>query len=243
MNTAANQNDNLDLEKIKDRIAKLLRMADDAGSPNEAAIAAGRARALMDKYQIAAFDAHAQVKDSFSAQGASIYFNEIPAYMSSLAVSVAKYNDCQARYEKAPMFGEHQGKQRVTFQGYTQDVEFAIQMYKRLLKICERLACEYVKAKGETSVNAITRLKVQFKYGAMIEINNRLHQMTAERDAITSSAGTSLVIVKAKGVEGEFGKVNYGRGREVTVSTHADAEARRQGHVKGATIEITPSVK
>ena len=42
------------IHKVKDRIAKLsLRMADDAGSPgNEAAIAATRARKLMDQYQL-----------------------------------------------------------------------------------------------------------------------------------------------------------------------------------------------
>jgi hypothetical protein len=69
---ATNQNlkkceimENVDLEKIKDRIAKLLRMSQDASSPNEAAIAAGRARALMDKYQIEAFDANNQVKEVF----------------------------------------------------------------------------------------------------------------------------------------------------------------------------------
>ena len=38
-----------EFQKIKERIAKLLAMARDASSPNEAAIAAQRARSLMDK--------------------------------------------------------------------------------------------------------------------------------------------------------------------------------------------------
>ncbi|NNK82763.1 MAG: DUF2786 domain-containing protein, partial [Flavobacteriaceae bacterium] len=38
-------------EKIVTRIENLLRMAEDSSSPNEAAIAAVRAKKLMDKYQ------------------------------------------------------------------------------------------------------------------------------------------------------------------------------------------------
>lgn len=45
-----------DIEKILETIRKLLRMAGDAGSPNEAAIAAGRARKLMDKYRVSLSD-------------------------------------------------------------------------------------------------------------------------------------------------------------------------------------------
>src|SRR5271165_781011 len=106
--------ENVDLEKIKDRVAKLLRMAADCASPNEAAIAAGRARALMDKYQIEAFDANNHVKDTFGVGVGSGYFKKLPTYMVALAVAVAKYNDCQGRYENAD-FGQDYGKKRVVF--------------------------------------------------------------------------------------------------------------------------------
>ena len=39
-------------EKIIERIKKLLRLAEDNSSPNEAMIAAKRARSLMDQHQI-----------------------------------------------------------------------------------------------------------------------------------------------------------------------------------------------
>ena len=38
--------------KIMERVRKLLAMAKDATSPHEAAIAARRARSLMDKHQL-----------------------------------------------------------------------------------------------------------------------------------------------------------------------------------------------
>jgi len=136
--------ENVDLEKIKDRIAKLLRMSQDASSPNEAAIAAGRARALMDKYQIESFDANNQVKEVFGVEPASGYFKDLPTYMSTLAVAIAKYNDCQAKYEDAE-FGQNYGKKRVMFLGYKNDVDLAIAMFDRLLKIIDKLSREYIR--------------------------------------------------------------------------------------------------
>ena len=41
-----------DEDKLIDRIRKLLALAEDAASQNEALIAARRARSLMDKHQI-----------------------------------------------------------------------------------------------------------------------------------------------------------------------------------------------
>lgn len=42
----------MNIDKVKDRIRKLLAMARDAASPNEAAIAARRAQKLMETYQL-----------------------------------------------------------------------------------------------------------------------------------------------------------------------------------------------
>jgi len=67
--------------------------------------------------------------------------------------------------------------------------------------------------------------------------------MTAERDALTYSGGTSLVISKKKDVESEFGKVRYGTSRGIAVSGNAEKEARRVGHVKGSSVEITPNIR
>jgi acetylglutamate synthase len=233
--------ENVDLEKIKDRVAKLLRMAADSASPNEAAIAAGRARALMDKYQIEAFDANNQVKDVFCTGVGSSYFKNLPTYMSTLAVQIAKYNDCQGRYENAD-YGHDYGKQRIIFNGYKQDVDLAVEMFSRLLTAINRLARQYVRGLKDAPADPM-RLIIQFKMGAVAEINMRLRTMTAERDAITSSGGTSLVVAKKEGVEKEFGRVKYSSSSGVVVSGAAEQEARRVGHVKGASIEITKSVR
>ena len=61
----------VEMAKIQDRVQKLLNMAKDASSPNEAMIAMERARRLMDKYQIEETDLE-QVEENRFGGGQSI---------------------------------------------------------------------------------------------------------------------------------------------------------------------------
>jgi hypothetical protein len=232
------------IEKIKDRIAKLLRMAQDASSPNEAAIAAGRARKLMDEYQIDAFDVSQRVQEEFGVFGATKYFKKMPTYMSILSVAVAKYNDCQARYDYGRIdFGVDIGAEgeRVLFQGYKSDSELAGQMFERLIGAVNRLCKEYLTAQGFATYQVA--LGLQFKEGAVQAILQRLATMTAERDQITvGAAGNSLVVVKKQGVDAHFGEVKYGSSKARVGRSKGEMDARTNGYVKGSTVEITPMV-
>src|SRR6478609_1846278 len=130
--------EHLALDKIKERIAKLLAMSRDASSPNEAAIAAGRARKLMDQYQLQEFDLAKALKEEFGSIPATHFSRGMPVYMQTLAVAVAQYNDCAARFEsgwmardKRDVINPKRGK-RIAFVGYKDDAELAGQMYVRL---------------------------------------------------------------------------------------------------------------
>ena len=54
--------------KIMERIQNLLRMAEDTSSPNEAAIAARRAEALMRKHQLTQVDVMVKNLDGDSVE-------------------------------------------------------------------------------------------------------------------------------------------------------------------------------
>lgn len=224
-------NENIDLAKIKDRIAKLLRMAADSSSPEEAAIAAGRARSMMDKYQIDAMDV-SSLNEVFLSKNASMMLKNFPVWMQVLGVQVARYNDCQAVYE----YGNHEvsgigGAKAIQFRGYTSDVELAIEMYKRLCEAVDRLAVEYQKERGIEKYDP--KIGAQFKSGAATAIIGNLGAMTVEREKIEhSTKGTALVAFKAKAVEAEFGKVNYS-----SVNT-GDSVHSQHGYVRGAKVEI-----
>lgn len=243
--------DSQDLEKIKDRIAKLLRMAADASSPNEAAIAAGRARKLMDQYQLDSFDVGNRITEEFASEPGSRFFAAIPQYMSIFAVAVAKYNDCQARFEsghvtyKKKDTDPKQWGKRIVFMGYKSDVQLAIQMFEQLNEVVNRLCKEWMNSQGLTSYSV--RIGGQFKLGAFGAIGSRLNEMTTKRDEITSDVGSTgaLVVIKKAAVDEKFGAAKYGNSktRAVDMSDHMEVEARRTGRAKGSVIEIVKSVE
>lgn len=228
------------LDKIKVRIAKLLRMAQDSSSPEEAGIAAGRARALMDKHQLDAMDIGEQ-KEEFLAMAATACLKAIPTYMSTLAVAVAQYNDCQARYENGVhAIRTHENGKYVTFLGYTSDVQLAVEMYKRLLGNINKLCKAYLKELGYDEYDAA--LGGQFKIGAASAIISTLKSLTAERDALVAKAGTSLVTVKKSGVEGHFGVTKYANVKSRAL-THGEQQAKARGWVEGSKVQVSTAVR
>lgn len=238
------------LDKIKDRIAKLLRMAADSSSPNEAAIAAGRARALMDQHQLDAHDVADRTEDVFASQAASGKYKTIPRYMSILAVAVAQYNDCQAKYEMHYVSNADQTstveKKCVQFLGYKSDVDLGIQMFDRLLKIIDKLAKTHVQEVmplEKPGSDEMIRVSALFKMGASEELVSRLQQMTITRDAIVyTGTSTSLVLTKTKAVDAHFGKATYSRDRARRMSG-AEQDARNAGRAAASTVVITQAVK
>ena len=240
-----------DLEKIKDRIAKLLRMAADASSPNEAAIAAGRARKLMDQHQLDEFDVGNRIQEEFAAEPGSRFFAAIPTYMSIFAVYVARYNDCQARFESGKVTYKKkagdplQTGKRIMFMGYKSDVQLAIQMFEQLNDAVNRLCKEWMNSKGLTAYSV--RIGNQFKLGAFGTLGNRLDEMTTKRNQITSEVGSTgaLVVIKKAAVDEKFGEVNYGKAntRALDHSDYLEVEANKTGRIKAGTIEIVKSVE
>jgi hypothetical protein len=241
-----------DIEKVKERIAKLLKMAADESSPNEAAIAAGRARALMDKYQLDAFDIGNRIEEEFGAIPATRFYAAIPQYLSVLSVAVARYNDCQARFENGTVDYKKkdddikQRGKRVTFLGYKSDVDLAAQMLDRLHDAINRLCKEHLRDRGYDKYPV--RIGGAFKTGAVMTIIQRINAMTAERDALTTNAtasgpGTSLVVLKKAAVDDHFGNVEYDGVRYKTPEDAAEHEALQTGKIRGATVEINRLVQ
>jgi hypothetical protein len=231
-----------DLAKIKDRIAKLLSMAADSSSPNEAAIAAGRARSLMDKYQVSEFDVTKKVETEFATLPAFPDFDDqLDMFRAHLSVAVATYNDCIARYEYTLLSkprGLVKGK-RVLLMGFKSDVELAAQMYARLIQNIERLRKVWFKEQG---IKYTTRLGRNFADGAVAIITQRLNAMTKERDTVLIGTGTSLMVIKKEAVEDHFGEAKYGKASPRKKVSAVGVAALMAGRKAGASIEIVPLV-
>ncbi len=179
------------LAKIKERIAKLLAMAKDAASPNEAAIAAQRARKLMDQYQLDEYDISEAAPDVFAEEAVGIVRASVPTYLGTLAVAVARYNDCHARYQWANVEqkdidrrraegrdAKTHGK-RIKFQGYANDVELCKQMYEYLCANMDKLCKEYMSVNHPGRYNV--RIGTEYKSSAVAALCARLKAMTKER--------------------------------------------------------------
>jgi hypothetical protein len=177
-----------DLAKIKDRIVKLLAMSKDASSPEEAAIAAKRARTLMDKHQLAEYDLLGKVAESFAKKKATRFFAAMPMYLQFLATSIARYNDCQAVFEggwvdfKKKQIHQQQWGKAILFRGYESDVDLSVQMYQSMTEAVDRLCKEFLLDKGYNKYPV--RIGGQFKLGAIMVIGNRIREMLAEREQL-----------------------------------------------------------
>lgn len=235
-----------DLSKIKERIAKLLRMAEDVSSPHEAAIAASRARKLMDKHQLSSFDLDMTEKE-FATANATRFFAAIPVYLSLFAVQCATYNDCQARFSYGVVdFKKKVGDDKkvgkcITFLGYKSDVELCTQMYNYICDCIDSLAKKYFRDRGYAKYPV--GLGKQFKMGAFDEVARRLKAMTVERDAIEMAPGQSLVLFKKASVDKEFGEVNYRTHTEKAITDRSEIEAAIAGKAAGAKIKIVDELE
>jgi len=241
--------DHADLDKIKGRIADLLRMADDTSSPHEAAIAASRARKLMDKYQLDAFDVSEKVAQLFATEAATRVYAAVPQYVATLGIAVAKYNDVIAAYEwdraeqtnhaKRTGRGKTFGK-KLMFKGYEADTACARDMLGFLIGTVDRLCKAYMTQQGMTRYNV--KIGTAFKDAAASAIQMTLASITKERQALTLSNGTSLMVVKMKAVEEEFGAAKYGTSKRSVAIDESTTQARVVGWREGSKVEVVKKV-
>jgi len=182
--------------KIMERIRKLLNMAEDASSPNEAAIAAGRARKLMDIHQIALAD----VEDLAETHqfGEVVVQAKRPHWKQWMAVCVADYNDCIVRSARGGF----------TFQGLKDDTV-----------MCQYLM-DYLTTNGNFQYSvfqscqkgAAKRAYEQvFMEGFSKEVNQKIRELILQRKQ--AGDGKQLLVLKKGLVESHFGAAKYSKSK------------------------------
>ena len=214
----------IDRKKILDRIKKLLRMADDVSSPNEAAIAARRAERLMAEHNLS----HADMltadlsSESFDEQHHGPAYRAYPRHLVSLAIGVAEYTDCRV------IWGWKHGtiKRQLVFQGEVGDLEICKYLWLYLSRTVDRLY-------KESGVSGVVGPRTSFKKGCVAEINATLRRMKADdakADAVASD-GKSVILVDKKQalMDAKFGKCRYGKHRASVSSNRAYGAGREAG--------------
>jgi hypothetical protein len=222
--------------KIMDRIAKLLRMANDASSPEEAAIAAQRARKLMDIHQLheGQIDLNnSKFKEAMSSEKYGEF--EPVAWWNIVATAVAKYNDCSPALIKGFF----------TFRGFESDVKIAISMTRYLTGRVEKFSDDYMKAQTEIHGKRPSRnVADAYRKGMVRRLSVRLAEMSKSREAdeeLRTSSGTSLMIIKKDQVEEHFGVAVY-ENKPQKIFGKADF-AFGQGHLDADKIAINDMIE
>ena len=180
-------------EKLIERVRKLYAMAQDTSSEHEAAIAARRARHLMDKHGLSVEDLQ---QSEFGSAQTSWNRKTLPMWYQGLVLSVAELNDCMV---------ERSRDNRVTLKGFEVDVIGANLMLDYLIGAMRRQIRAWRKETG----NKGTAAGNAYKLGFSDDMRKRIKVIIEERkkeNAQNESTGTALISVKMKMVEAEFGR-------------------------------------
>lgn len=199
-------------KRVLKRISDLYAMSQDSSSPNEAAIAARRCRALMDEHQIQQSDLE---QSDFLETLCAENMKRILGWMQHLMIAVATVNDCQARRTDS---------NSVVFSGLEHDALSASLMMKYLTQALERQWSLHRKDLPRTA--NVRTTGTDFRQGFSHAVADRLKSMLVERNELCASDGRSLIVVKSKLIEERYGKPGYSSRRKYQ---------RQNGHFEAGT--------
>jgi len=184
------------MNKIIKRIKNLLDMAEDSSSPNEAAIAASRARKLMDKHQLSDIDVFLGSSD-FKEDYIAYKYKNMDIAMQSMLILVGRLNDCIL---KAEIIEE---KLYVSFSGYTADSICCKYTADMLVNNCEK---EVRIRKGPTRKNS-------FRRGYCTAVKEKILLLLKERkEEIKKASSRDLISEKMINVINKYGDPCYIQG-------------------------------
>jgi len=180
-------------DKVIEKIRKLLAMAEDTSSPNEAMIAARRARKLMDKHQLKREDIEDKEATQFLQTQADKVTRQRKTWLLYIASASAVLNDCVSVVSGAP-------EVIYKFRGFTSDAVVAKLTMDYLVDACER-QLNQSDAVGASERNF-------FRVGFGQAVLNRAHEIKREREEeMVTTTGTALIPMKQKMIEQHFGKL------------------------------------
>lgn len=235
-----------DIEKIKSRIRKLLNMAGDSSSPNEAAIAAERAAKLMRKYQLDQADVieeELRNPDSMKAERWGKSYIAQPIWMQSLCIAVARVTETIAGYG-AVIDENHRARKIIEFRGYGPDVDLAHSLATYLLQQIDLLADrEMARCKADGGIDEYNAspyiYMTSYRQGLSSTVCQSLREFYRLETAEAGATGQALVVAKHNAVRDTFGKERYGRTRAGGTTQSATAKGVRDGRE----VSVAPAVE
>lgn len=213
-------------EKVIERIRRLLALAEDASSPNEALIAAKRARSLMDKHQITKTDVEL-LGSQFLESKAETATTTRRQWLINLCGASAALNDCEAVISRAPHV-------EYKFRGFKSDAIVAKMTMDYLALTCERL-CKKSVSRGVSGKNF-------FRLGFSEAVGRRAYEIKRDREPLRTSTGKGLVISKMSAISAHFGSLPSLKERKQREPDWQEVRAYEEGLKAGESVGLDKQV-
>lgn len=222
-------------EKIIAKVRSLLGLA-TSSNPHEAANAAAKAQALLQRHKIemaALEDVADESEPVMSGIDAPLERGTIPTWRGSLAGALAQANDARA------FFNGRRGGKRLYLVGRSSDVNAVRYLYQALSNEVERLAkIAIADPFRDMSLNGRT-FGNSFRQGAVSMIGERLEASSREVREQAKADGLSTALVRVDQQAGEvdawveenLGKIRSKRASKTDMAWDAFSAGRRAGRV------------
>lgn len=220
-------NQSQEQDKIIQRIKKLLSMAEDVSSPNEAMIAARRARSLMDKHQITKDDIATTEDNQFLESIAKRQTSVRKQWLLNLWSAAGMLNDCEPVVSGSPFV-------KYMFRGFKADSIVAKLTMDYLVETCDR-CCAKSTAFGLSEKNF-------FRLGFSEAVQERVREILKERAKLKTSKGKGLIVSKHDSIVAHFGDLPTLKQRETREPTYDELEAYEDGWENGNKVGLDKQV-
>ncbi len=208
------------MSDIKDKIAKLLKLAGNNPSENEAAAALALARKLMAEHNIA----EEEVSGDKEIIEVGSSFRVRSAWKRFVGALIASKFRCE-------MFYQTKGNNyRVMFYGYKNDAEAAVSIFEYCVKYMERKAKEYVKEREDK------RLKGDYIFGFYKGLQEEFDRQDREWESNEETRSLALIMKVPQVIQDLFDRYseNFGDApRKSYIETTGDSAAQAAGKAKG----------
>lgn len=235
--------------KVLERVRRLLAMAKDTSSPNEAGIAAHRAQKLMEEYNLENVESIlSDLDDSGNVEeetvtGFKVAGNskkaakEIPAWCNRLSVAVAQLFDCEVRpvstYAKTGVYGSV----AISFYGYRTDLAVCKWTFEYLLDQVRKFNRNARKRYGQGNRSLLSDYRLGLIAGILGVLREAKEKKEQAKQAVAST-GTALVVVKHDAIAKKFGPFRYQASR----GSKVDARAWTEGVVDGRSVHLSQPI-
>lgn len=219
---------NPDMEKVVDKIRKVLALSSNNPNEEEAARALQKANKLLLEHNLGMTDIETEVNLNDVVEEVVEEAGRVMNWKKILLSNLAKLNNCTALSDHAISFRGTAYK----LIGKKCNIEITLSMYDYLLKTLER------KMKG----NPFIGNKNSYRLGFATAIGIKIKEIIANRNTTLSSSCTALV-VQEKAVVNDYMKNNYPNMQSAIINNKVDSRSYLFGKNDGESTSLNSQIK